>query len=255
VDLEVELFAHAGVDDAAGSLRPDHEAADLLERILGRAQTDSLDGSTGGPFEPLERQRQVRTSLGRGDRVDLVDDAPSRALEQLLRAAGQHQVQRLRGGDEDVGRLAQHLLALALRGVSCAHGDAQIGADAAQGHAQVAVDVVGERLQRRNVDEVDALLGRPLLVRESVDRPQERGQRLARAGWGTDQDMLARGDRRPRLGLRGGRLLERIPEPVTGSPGETIQGHRSSVASGRSASDRIPHRRKTAKKSRSSGLR
>ena len=37
--------------------------------------------------EPLERQRQVRAALGRRHRVDLVDDAPPRAGEQLLGAA------------------------------------------------------------------------------------------------------------------------------------------------------------------------
>ena len=45
------------------------------------------------------------------------------AVEQLLRAAGQHQVQRLGRGDEDVGRLAQHRLALALRRVAGADRD------------------------------------------------------------------------------------------------------------------------------------
>ena len=78
------------------------------------------------------------------------------AVEQLLRAAGQHQVQRLGRRDQDVGRLAQHRLALALRRVAGADRDLQVGADAAQRRAQVAVDVVGQRLQRRDVDEPDA---------------------------------------------------------------------------------------------------
>ena len=112
--------------------------------------------------QPLERQREVGAALGRGDGMDLVDDAPAGALEQRLGAAGQHQVQRLRGGDEDVGRLAQHLLALVLRGVAGAHGHPQIGADSAQRRAQVAVDVVGERLERRDVDEADPPVARVL---------------------------------------------------------------------------------------------
>ena len=42
VDLQVELLAHAGVDDPAGAARADHEAADLLERVLGGRQPDPL---------------------------------------------------------------------------------------------------------------------------------------------------------------------------------------------------------------------
>ena len=121
VDLQVELLAHAGVDDAALPLRPDHEPADLLERVLGRRQPDALHVGAGGGGEPLQRQRQVRAALGRGHGVDLVDDAPARALKQLLGLPGEHQVQRLGRGDEDVGRLAQHLLALALGRVAGAH--------------------------------------------------------------------------------------------------------------------------------------
>ena len=35
-DLEVELLADAGVDEPALAARADEEAADLLERLLGR---------------------------------------------------------------------------------------------------------------------------------------------------------------------------------------------------------------------------
>ena len=137
--------------------------ADLLERVLGRAQADPLQLGVAAALsdlrQPLERQREVRAALGRGDGVDLIDDAPARALEQLLRLAGQHQVERLRRRDQDVGRVAQHLLALALRRVARANRDLQVRSDAAQRHAQVAVDVVGERLQRRDVDEADARVG------------------------------------------------------------------------------------------------
>ena len=165
--------------------------------------------------QPLERQRQMRAALGRGDRVDLVDDAPLGAGEQLLRAAGQHQVQRLGRRDQDVRRLAQHRLALALGRVAGPHRHLQVGADPAQRHAQVAVDVVGERLQRRDVDEPDVLAApASRSSRQPVDRPQERGQRLARPGGRRDQDVLARGDRRPRLGLRRRRLGERACEPL-----------------------------------------
>ena len=102
---------------------PTRKRADLLERLLRRRQPDPLELVPGGLVEPLERQRQVRAALGRGDRVDLVDDAPARAVEQLLGAGGQHQVERLGRRDQDVRRLAQHRLALALGRVPGAHRD------------------------------------------------------------------------------------------------------------------------------------
>ena len=99
-------------------------------------------------------------------------------------------------------------------------------ADAGQGKAQVAMDVVVQGLQRRDVDQTHA--GRTLFAtlsrrrrlvlqsrrgggqfaKELVNPPQERGQGLARAGWGQDQGMLTPLDGRPPLGLRGCRLTK-----------------------------------------------
>jgi hypothetical protein len=181
----------------------------------------------GGFGEALEREREMGPALGGGDGVDLIDDAPARALEQRLGAAGEHQVERLGGGDEDVRRLAQHLLALLLGGVAGAHSHLELRSDPPQRRAQVAVDVVGERLQRRDVDEPDApvpaVLGRRL-GGELIDPVQERGQRLARSRRSGDEHVLAGGDRRPRLLLRGGRTGERPREPVARALAEHVEG-------------------------------
>src|SRR5581483_2729460 len=161
------------------------------------------------------------------------------------------------GRDEDVRRFAEHRLALALRGVAGAHRHRQIGADAAQRHAQVAVDVVGEGLERRDVDEADVPLAAtpripvPLawLAGQLVDRPQERGQRLARPRRRGDQDVLATGNRRPGLGLRRGWRGERAGKPLARAWRELLEGHYSSVpienpasAPSRSVPDRITER-------------
>ena len=158
VDLQVERLAHAGVDDRARPPRADHEAADLLERVLRRRQADPLRLAAVGlqRAEALEREREMRAALRRRDGVDLVDDHRLDAGQDLARAARQHQVQRLGRRDQDVGRLAPHRRAVALRRVAGAHADREVGADPAQRRAQVAVDVVGERLQRRDVDEARA---------------------------------------------------------------------------------------------------
>ena len=214
VDLQVERLAHAGVDDRARALGADEEAADLLERVLGGRQADPLHISARRLLQPLERERQVSAALGLRDGVDLVHDHLLDAVEDLRGLAGQHQVERLRRGDQDVRRVADHRLALPLRRVTGAQGDLDVGADAAQRRAQVLLDVVRQRLQRGDVDEPRAVGGR--LGDEPVERPQERGQRLARAGRRRDQRVLAGGDRRPGHGLsrRGSRegTLEPLPD-------------------------------------------
>jgi hypothetical protein len=230
LDLEVELLADSGVDDSTLAGWSDHEAGDLLERLLRRRQSDPLDLPSGRRRQPLERQCQMGAPLGRRHRVDLVDDARLGAGEQLLRSTGEHQIQRFGRGDEDVRRLAEHRLALALRCIPGPHRDTQVRPDAAQGHPKVAVDVVGERLQRRDIDQPDApraggdvvsgwLAGQP------VDRPQKRSQRLPRPRRGRDQDVVTRGDRRPRLGLCRRRLGERAGKPLARAWRELLERH------------------------------
>ena len=129
----------------------------------------------------------------------------------------EHQVERLGRRDEDVRRVADHVAPLLLRRVARADAHLHRGADAAQRRAQVLLHVVGERLQRRDVDEpraVGAGIGH-----QAVERPQERGERLARAGRGGDQRVLAGGDRRPCLRLGRGRLGEGAREPLRGPAG------------------------------------
>ena len=117
-------------------------------------------------LEPLERQREVRAALRARDRVDLVDDHRAHAAEHAAAAHGrQHDVQRLRRRDENVRRLAQHPRARRRRRVAGADGDANLGKRlAGRGEAlaqlgerllEVALDVVVERLERRDVEEVD----------------------------------------------------------------------------------------------------
>ena len=69
-------------------------------------------GASVSSLQPFEREREVRAALGGGQRVDLVDDHPSDAAQRLARLRREHQVERLRRGDEDVGRVRQHLAPL-----------------------------------------------------------------------------------------------------------------------------------------------
>jgi hypothetical protein len=118
VDLEVQRLAHAGVDHRARPLRPDQEPPDLLQRVLRRDKPDPLHVAVRHLGQPLQGQREVRAALGLRHRVDLVDDHPLGALEDLPRLAGEHQVQRLRRGDQHVGRVLDHVAPLLLRRVA-----------------------------------------------------------------------------------------------------------------------------------------
>ena len=186
-------------------------------------------------LEALQRERQVRAPLGAGHGVDLVDDDVFDRAEDLTGARGQHEVERLGCGDEDVGRVAHDVAPLALGGVARAGGRAQGGhgapgplrleGDAGQRRPQVAVDVVGQGLEGRDVEDPAPLLlerGR-LLTDEPVDDPEEGGQGLARSRGRQDQAVLALADGLPALLLGGGRRRERTLEPGAcqrGEPGE-----------------------------------
>ena len=187
VDLQVERLAHAGVDDRALAAAAHEEAAHLLERPLRGGQPDPLERTAGQRLEPLEREREVRAALGARHGVDLVHDHGLGVHEELARLRREHQVERLGRGDQDVRRLAQHRLALLLGRVAGADGDGHVAADALERRAQVLLDVVRERLQRRDVDQPRLALAlgeRP--SGQAVERPEERGERLARAGGGGD---------------------------------------------------------------------
>ncbi len=208
--LEVELLARPRVDELDLTTHAGHEAADLLERPLRGGQADALERPRDDALETLERDRQVSAPLRPGHRVHLVEDQRLDGAQHLATLRGEQQEERLRRGDEDVGRRAQHLLALALRRVARAHPDRQARAHARERAAQVALDVVVERLQRRDVEEAQPFARR---LAEAVEAEQEGGQRLSGAGRRLHEHVLAACDRRPGELLRGCRAGEGTLEP------------------------------------------
>jgi hypothetical protein len=101
------------------------EARDFFERVLCGGEADPLRRLLAMAREPFERQREVRAAFGRHERVDLVNDHRLDTAQRFARVRGQHQIQRFRRRDEDVGRFAQELRPLAARRVACADGDAR----------------------------------------------------------------------------------------------------------------------------------
>ena len=209
-------------------------------------------------LQPFQAQGEVGSALRAGDRMDLVDDHVLHAPEHLARAAGQHQVERFGRGDQDVRRVAGDLPAVLGRGVAGPRGDGDVRrvvaqplrcqADPGQRCLQVALDVVGQGLERRDVQDADlgqlALGGwRARLSGKTVQAPQEGCQGLAAAGRRVDQGVPAGRDGCPTLGLgrggcfeagsepfadRGREALERVDEGARGDPGVAVVGHRAS---------------------------
>ena len=100
-----------------------------------------------------------------GDGVDLVDDHLLDAAQDLARLAREQEVQALGRRDEDVRRVADEVAPLVRGRVAGPAGDRdprrllaqplRRERDAGERRAEVALDVVGQRLQRRDVEGAD----------------------------------------------------------------------------------------------------
>jgi hypothetical protein len=240
-DLQLERLAGAGVDDRHVAARSDaaEEPCDRLERALGGGQADALRrlGSFALPdqaVQPFQRQCEVGSPLRARDRVDLVDDHVLDAAEDVAGLARKHQVERLRGRDEDVRRAAGDVPSVLGGRVAGAARDADVRrrlaesgrgqGDACERGAEVALDVVGQGLERAHVEHPDGPGLRAWFSGKPIQGPEERGEGLATPRGGVDERVAALADRRPtlRLGLR--RRLERRLEPGPDGGAERGEG-------------------------------
>ena len=149
------------------SLRASEETCDLFEGALRGGEADPLQAAAGirGGDESLqafERKGKVGAALAGNERVDLVHDDGFDGAELLAGRAGQHQVERLRCGDEDFAGMAVE--ARTLPGGSVAGADADLRhadrdafalrpvGDAGERRTQVALDVDRECLERGEIE-------------------------------------------------------------------------------------------------------
>ena len=167
LDGELERLSMAGIDDAhrarAVGLEPTEESSDLVQRALRRGESDALEAPTREALEPFQREREMRAALGRDDGVDLVDDDALDVAECLARGRREHEVERLGRGDEDVGRRLAEARPLPGGRVAGADRDARRAdrqtkpfssvRDTRDRRAQIALDVDGERLERRHIQD------------------------------------------------------------------------------------------------------
>jgi hypothetical protein len=146
----------------------------------------------------------MRAALVRRERVYLVDDHGARGLEHC--AAGlrtKQDVERLRRRDDDVRRQLAHAVALARRRIAGTYPGADLDvrqvlrtqsrADAGKRRFEVAVDVVRQRLQGRDVDDLGLVLEAAIepLSHQRINRRQKGCQRLARTRGCRDQHVPA----------------------------------------------------------------
>ena len=232
LDREIDLALVTAIDDVRHRPpRADQEARDHLDRTLRRGQANADRRLAAGvkhePIQALEREREMRAALVAGDRVNLVDDDRLHPRERLATLhGGEQDEQRLGRGDQDVRRMLREPRAFADRRVAGARRDLDIGKlDAFLGGArgqlterrfEVAMDIVRERLERRDVEDLGPRFERAFEPSpdQLIEAHQERGERLARAGRRGDQHIFARRDSRPAIELRFGRRTKALPEPT-----------------------------------------
>ena len=127
---------------------------------IGRCVADRPTRWTGSPTSRSSRStesarcapRFVPATACTSSRISVRTDL---SISRALR--GEQQVERLRRRDQDVGRLAEHRRALLLRRVAGAHRHRQLRLEPGERPAQVPLDVVVQRLQRRDVEQAQPL--------------------------------------------------------------------------------------------------
>ena len=194
----------------------------------------------------------MRPALSPRQGVHLVHNYSCHAGECRTCRRGQHKVERLGGGQQNIGRVADQLPPLARRGVTAPNTHGNIGwgsprflrrmRNPRKRRAQVALHIRPESFQGRNIQ--DARTARtlflgllcfpsvpvfPCLSRcrklaltrfcafiavERIKRPQESGKGFAGARGGDNKRVFALADTLPGAFLRGGRGAKSVAEPL-----------------------------------------
>ena len=195
-EREIARPTMAGVDDRAFRRRPAlrrrrrPESGRPLDRLLRRRQADALQPPAAQRIEPLERQREMRAALVRRDRVDLVDDDGARVR--------QHRGGRIRS------RAGCRAIPASSRGCAAARGASRSRSAGgvspvrtqlristsgrprarnssrmpASGASRFLLDVVRQRLQRRDIDDLRLVRQRAGL--DALRAPARRSRRETR---------------------------------------------------------------------------
>ena len=201
----------------------DQEARHVLDGLLRGGQSDARELAPGERLQPLERSApgarraccrpwrgshpRSRCACWRACRARIASPAGCRATREWSRrcaAAGAASRARSCCGVSPVRTKVR----ISICGRPSAPSSSRMPGER---RLEVAVDVVRQRLQRRDVDDAGLIRrGRRWPDRSrtsSIDDGKKRGERLARAGRGGDEHVTLRADRRPR----------RLPAPGVGA--------------------------------------
>ncbi len=195
---DVRVRAGIGEQHAGPGAEERRERRRVLD---GGGQPDAAHVRREGP-EARETERELVAAFRFGERVDLVDDHAGEAAEDLRGfGVGQQERERFRRGQQDVRRVGPLARALRRFRVAGAVLDADGETHLRDRSLQIAADVGRERLERRDVERVQARRG---IGPERDEARKEPGQRLAAAGR-RDQErggLVARGQKRQLVRMR-----------------------------------------------------
>ena len=153
---DVGVRAGIGVEDVAG-VGVAGEAAGDAGGILDRGREADAAQPRGHGLHAAEGQHQLIAALGFGQRVNFVDDDPLHAGEHARRIlVGGQQGEAFRRRQQDMRRVGALAFFLRGGGVAGAVLDPDRKAHIGNGCRQVAADVGGQRLERRNVEGMQA---------------------------------------------------------------------------------------------------
>ena len=209
------MLASSGTRMRISGLDRSPDCSTLAGAPVGPSQAASAAGSAtvaespvrkacGASAESRERASAVKSPRLLAAKLCTSSTITARKPENSARRVRrrEHQHQAFRRGEEHVGGAAALAGALGRRRVARAAFDRHGEPHFRDGPHQIALDVVGERLQRRDVKRVDALGARLMNIDE---RGQKAGQRLAAPSRRNQKRRLPRIERlhhRPLIGMR-----------------------------------------------------
>ena len=189
-----------------------HETAQIVGLGHGRRQADAGEIRREAK-QPRQAEREQIAAFRGHQRVQLIEDHALERTEQIRRVGGgQQQRHLLRRRQQNLRRIAALALALRARRIAGARLDADRQPHLGNRRFQIARDIDGERLERRNVERVQ-----PALAADAAAGGDKRG-RVGREVGGVDASLTldplppspTRGRERSRK-RRGTRLLRSTP--------------------------------------------
>ena len=204
-------------------------------RTHGRRQTNALRRRCQKRIQTFETQRKMRAAFCACYRMYFIDDHRFNAAQRLSGAGGEHQIKRLRRGDQNIGRMTTQLRTLLRRRIAGADpnpnshlwraGFLPFFANPQQGNLQVALDIRTQGFYRGNIEDSGDFLffvggggGVRCLAftKQAIQGIEKRGKGFPRTGRGDHQRVLIRGGHGPRLRLHRRGMLKCRGKPVAG---------------------------------------